>query len=610
MSTDRSAASWRRGMRLAHYGRWVAFAAWWAVMITVVSTSGPPCTPADPSLCGPMVGEGLTLGLLLAAPALILVSPATGYTVGIAGVALTWIFDPPPVGEIMAPFAALCAALLIQLIRLRRRQQRSLPVTSTPSAGTAVAGPPTPWRGRAGFAVIFTGAAIGCLVGYVASSSSLEAHVASSVTVGAVVQATDSDDSSVTVLLPDATMRVLTVLDTAAYRPGQEVPIRVDATRRPSWVELVAEPDDLTWWQSLATIALLYAGLALARPVRERFRGGAPVGGVVRMDLGRDPGRGHATLSLPVGDLPPLARLRVTSAAQDKAGRPDDLSDEDDWSDDSWYDLDPRFDDAWYDDVFDADPLGDGDEEPPDPIPVLVAGEHYYGGIVTVTTESGDPIARGKLTAPRRQRRPSGNGEPRRRLRSAIRRLFTKEREAPTPAAVLRTVDTDAIHLPTAVPATLPIAGVAMVAAGALLAIGTPFVVHAYFDAWSALAPLATGWSLWARGIGIVGGRLIIDEAGLRIVTIGRERRAPWRLLAPVHEVGDDMVLTWYPGTDSAAMSVDEMVDVPALVETLRRRAIERGEPRRRVHTFRRASLLLPLLYPAVVAMLWWSLYR
>lgn len=74
----------------------------------------------------------------------------------------------------------------------------------------------------------------------------------------------------------------------------------------------------------------------------------------------------------------------------------------------------------------------------------------------------------------------------------------------------------------------------------------------------------------------------MIDESAVRIFTIGRERRVPWRLLAPVYEVGDDTVLTWYPGTDWAAMSVDRMVDVPALVETLRRRAVERGEPRRR----------------------------
>jgi hypothetical protein len=628
-------------------------------MITAVAASGPPCSPLDPSLCGPTPAEGLTLGLLLAAPILLLPSPATGYAVAVAGAVLAGATTPAPGQAVFGLFAALCAGLLAQLLLLRRRQWQSLPTVPNPAAPSA-AGPgstvpvgpmpapaalSTPWRGRAGAAAALVAVAVGCLIGYSVSTSALATQLARSTVVDAVVQATDSDASEITVQLPDAATRILSVADTGIYRVGEPVPVHLDATQRPPWVALVAEPDDLTWWQSLAVIATLFAGVALARPVREWRRGGwrragVRSGAVVRMELLRHGIRGDTTLSIP-GDGEPLARLRISMTVE----KPHDADDEDNgdyWdddedldpymvggSDDPWYTLDPRFDDAWYDDGrFDSrdDPDGDhfdpddDNDEPPAPVPVSVAGEWYYGGVVTVTTADGDRIARGRLTVPRQQ--PSVEHEPAQErggarpgwLRRAFHRWYARDGQTVEQAAlpVERTVDLDEVRLPVIfrAPNSARWTGAAMVAGAAILAIATPPVAHAHFDAWAALWALSTGWGLWTRGTAVLLGRLVADDRELRIITTARERRVPWRLLAPVNEFDDTAVVTWYPGMGRFTGRVEQSTDVAALLETLRRRAIDRGEPRRPARSRWRPTLLVPIVYPAAFALLWWSLYR
>lgn len=653
--TERPAAAWRRGLAFAHRGRWLAFAAWWAVMITAVVAVGSPCSSLDPSLCGPTPAEGPTLGFLLAAPVLLLASPATGYAVAVIGAVLAAATVPSPGPLVFGLFAALCVGLLTQLLPLRRRQQRSLPATPSRAANLAAARIPTsdsattatiptPWRARAATAAALVAVAIGCLIGYDVSTSALAAHLARSTVVDAVVQATDPDASEITVQLPDTEARTLSVNDTGVYRVGEPVPLHLDTAVRPHWVALVAEPDDLTWWQSLAVIAALFAGLLIARPVRERHRRETRGDAVVRMELVRTGRHSDTTLFLP-GDSEPLARLhvRITAEAPHDADGDGDADDEDDWedwrddeahtpytvggNDDPWYGLDPRINDAWYDDGrFDprddpgVDHFDPDEDETPVHVAVLVSGEWYYGGVVTATTDDGNRIARGRLTVPRRQ--PSVDHTPvaehgdagKGWIRRAFRRLYSRDSQITEVAAspVERTMAQGEVRLPATFRAARRTQwfGAAMLAGGVLVAIATPTVVHAYLDAWEALWALTTGSGLWISGIAMLLGRLVVEDQDLRIFTTARERRVPWRLLAPVNELDDTVVLTWYPGTDHASSSVDQATDVPALLETLRQRAIKRGEPRTRVRTRWRATFLLAIAYPAAAALMWWSLYR
>ena len=116
--------------------------------------------------------------------------------------------------------------------------------------------------GGAGLLLLAAGAQLGLYRHLVGVE---QGHLDRAVTVAARIASVDDVDYSITVEVPSelqARPRVATigVTDTAPYHAGETTPVQVDPTSR-TWIRLVAEPQDVTYWETGGLLALAFVVL-------------------------------------------------------------------------------------------------------------------------------------------------------------------------------------------------------------------------------------------------------------------------------------------------------------------------------------------------------------
>jgi hypothetical protein len=266
---------------------WVpgALAVGWtaALVAAVAGDTTPPCSPADPSICGPDQVFAWAVVVLFATPVLLWWQPLAGCAAGIAFAVLDLAFDAVrPANVAFGAYGLLCLAAAVWMVRARRRQRE---VASRPGLSRgrlpAVAFSER-WGPRLLACVGFLGAGAGLLGLYAHLVAGEQRHLDRAVQTQAQVVAVDDEDSTITVGTPPAGRHRLGVMDSTIYPQGSTVALWLDPAD-PRWARLVAEPSDSTGWESaglgcLALAALLgWRELAARRARRRLLAGEHPV---------------------------------------------------------------------------------------------------------------------------------------------------------------------------------------------------------------------------------------------------------------------------------------------------------------------------------------------
>jgi hypothetical protein len=302
---------WLRGLQPVHVERFLVAGAFFIPVILRV-VDRPRCSAARPSICGPSVQATWTLTLVLATVLLLVCAPTLGCLGGIALGALGMGHDPASGARgWWAACGALSFVLLVQLMMVMRRQQRIAAARAEESRAPVDATPPRRllWSIYMVISVCTAFAGLWLISYYLEQVSELNAHLANAVRVEAVVQSLG--DGTVDLVVPelDRTFTV-EVRDPDTYRISETVPALVDSAG--GWIRLVAEPEDLTGWLSVAILLFLVAGVILLRPVRvwrlhRRLRNNRRA---ILVGLGRLYTEPVAVFAVD-GSGPPLATLRV-----------------------------------------------------------------------------------------------------------------------------------------------------------------------------------------------------------------------------------------------------------------------------------------------------------
>ncbi len=342
--------------------RWQAAAVpWWVTKVGLVggwvvafAVSGEmsdavPCTMSRPCLPDPVFA--LAVVPLLATPLLLLFGRVlTGCAMGVVFGVVDLAFDTEVTANVaFGLHAAACAIVAAWTVRSRADQHQA--------AGTMLVSLPDmpPPRGVLRVvAVLLVVFGFLTYVQYDLSNDSIAEHVAAASRIDAeVVEVKDS--YQVWVELPGRERTLLQPLAAETYSVGDKVPVLTDG----EWVQLAAEPEDVTWWLTLGGAAVFFAVMLAARERRRRSLWVGPVKAVrlqahpvqLRRILLRHNKSDIATVSV-------LADLGL---------------------DEPLYHDTEQFGEVWR-----------GEEEPPvqhDPVELLVAGEWHHGGQVALVVE-------------------------------------------------------------------------------------------------------------------------------------------------------------------------------------------------------------------------------
>jgi hypothetical protein len=232
----------------------------WLVAFVVSGAAGEtPCTMARPCLPDPLFA--LAVVPLLATPLLLLFGRVlTGCAMGVLFGVLDLALDNEPTANIaFGLHAAACAVVAAWTVRSRADQHQA--------AGAEVVVLPDmpPPRGVLRIvAVLLVLFGFLTFVQYDLSSDEIAGHVATASRVDAeVVEVKDA--YRVWVELPDRQRASFEPLAADTYQVGDKVPVLADD----EWVQMVAEPEDVTWWLTLGGASVF---LAIMLAVRERRR--------------------------------------------------------------------------------------------------------------------------------------------------------------------------------------------------------------------------------------------------------------------------------------------------------------------------------------------------
>ncbi|MGZ6827609.1 MAG: hypothetical protein ACXVGH_12535, partial [Mycobacteriales bacterium] len=176
--------------------RWLPAALWVLAFVVSFATDDSPCTPADPSVCGPDHVFAFFVVVALATPLLFLLGvPLLACACGVAFAAADQRYDLVAVSrEAYALHGGLCLVLAVLVVRSRRRQQRLLP-----AGRLSVPGVDPGWgRGRVTVALVLVPVATAAFWQYSRVSSAEERHLARATVVPARVVARSSEDSTIT----------------------------------------------------------------------------------------------------------------------------------------------------------------------------------------------------------------------------------------------------------------------------------------------------------------------------------------------------------------------------------------------------------------------------
>ena len=537
---------------------WARLVPWWVprVVLTVgwvaattvaIVVSDQPCTPSDPSVCGPALWFGYAGGLLLATPILLWTVPLAGCVTGALFSLLDVVYDTGQGIHIaFALFGSGCALMAWWLVVGRRRQT----VLMRRVAGeTRVAVSPEPiasFGPRVVLGVVLLMTAGASLLWYRHQVAGIDEHLAAAQRIEVPVTALDPAASQIVVRLDASTTISIEVVSVDTYHVGESVPVFADRRGDQPWVQLVAEPDDETFWLSVAVLAAVLAGIVLGRQWRARMgcrrlgRSAAPA-----VDLLVEPdSRGRAVLRVPEpgGRGPRLAIVPVVYASPDAAQDEDaEQSERGEWSQ-LWTPAErAAFARSWRGE----DTSGEFDQPPPwqpaPPQPATVVGDLRDGGWVALITDEHMLVP----TAPLRMVRP--------RLIMPWRRDVdvSDEEDRQRPGDLLPGHPVG----PAAAAPPLPLVLRARRrdrVLGALLLLAAPTALLAVLvglpeDWWQALAVLWTGGAVATRGWMRRSARVILQQAFLEVRAGFRRFRVPWARLHGVRQSDDRLYLAGDP---------------------------------------------------------------
>jgi len=349
-----SAAAATRWVR-AGVPRWVTgivLPALWLVAVAVaIANDTTRCTPQDPSVCGPDSTFAFAFVVLLAIPVLLWWMPVFGCAAAVLFALADVRYDNIAAAKwAFGLHGLLCALVGWRLLHATAEQRRIAAAAAGSGQLAAPAGPPVGGPrgvGRWLVAGVLVLAGLGFFALYLHLVSDEQAHLRRAVRVPARVVEVQVDDSvTVSAHTPlDGTKeyRIGVYDSTGPYPLHSSTPVLLDP-RDPGWIRLVAEPQDVTYWQSagagcwlLALLWLLFRGRwyrglhALETAEHPALR--------VRI---RPDGKGRALILPAAGSGAdadrPIGRLAVMAAPPPATGHSMDWqSDEPDgWNSDEW----------------------------------------------------------------------------------------------------------------------------------------------------------------------------------------------------------------------------------------------------------------------------------
>jgi hypothetical protein len=360
--------------------RWVTSIAlpglWLCAIVVAFASDSARCAPQDPSVCGPDSNFALWVVVCLATPVLLWWMPVLGCSAGVAFALADLRYDDVQGSRwAFGLHGLLCALVAVRLVRGSVEQRR---IAGAASAGGRIGAVPElpdgPGRSavpRLVVAGLLVLAGLGFLAWYGHEVAGERAHLRRAVQVQAKILAVDPDWSiRVEARTPAVGTREYTIAVyyyTDSYPMHSSTPVLVDP-QDPDWVRLVAEPQDVTYWQTAGAgcFALAFCWLLQRqrwhRGVRALSSGEHPA---LRVRI-RPDDKGRA-LILPAldglsgpGDGRPIGRLAVIEAPaedvydhagqDDRAGQDDQDEDYDGWD----YETQADFGRAWRDE----DPAG------------------------------------------------------------------------------------------------------------------------------------------------------------------------------------------------------------------------------------------------------------
>ena len=403
------AARWVR----AAVPRWVTNVAlpvlWLVAVVVAIAADTTRCTPQDPSVCGPDSSFAFAFVVLLAIPVLLWWMPVLGCVAGALFALADLRYDNIAAAKwAFGTLGLLCALVGWRLLRGAAEQRRIVATLGDGRAVPAAGGPSAGESRGAGrwlVAAALVLAGIGFFAWYGHQVSDEQAHLRRAVRVQARVVELRVDDSiTVQTRTPSGGTRDyrIGVYDsTAPYPLHSSTPVLLDP-RDPDWIRLVAEPQDVTYWQSagagcwlLALCWLLYRERWYRRlraletgeqvALRVRIRPDEKGRALILPSLGNvaDPGDDR-----PIGRLAVLAAPPVDTAPADgwEHDWEHDGWEPEGWQDDGWdHETQEAFGRTWRDE----DPAGVQRFAPPPVVEdaVLIGALHDRGVAMLVTAE-------------------------------------------------------------------------------------------------------------------------------------------------------------------------------------------------------------------------------
>lgn len=539
----RSSPHMRWHWRLALTGLWLGC----LVMALVLDETI--CTASTP--CGPELSFSLAATALISAPIFMMANaPGLAAAAAVVFAAADLVFDDVLVNKLSFSMCAFVWVLVAVRARVRRRDQEAI-LLGPPDAVSIDAlqperRPRLPWYpARTVLVLILVSIAAAAGAWFVHSAAALDQHQdRARLTVLDVARV--SDDGWTIHGSIEGRDVVVDVLETT-YVAGDAIPVFADFTGAEPWVELVAEPVDLTGWLTLSGGAALLA-LVLARDLLERRR-------ALRQLLVRPapcirvrvrPADDRMALLLPVDSDVPFAQVAVGR------DRVDDFLPLD-WMDDVLElieSVDPGLDADHWNDLSAAwrgeDDGGDDDAEMwrgPAPIDATVHGRLVEGGVVVMVVEGRVIPVRGRV----RHVTTAETWSP-----------FTVLEEDAANLAPSYTVDGDGSGLPghpvRPAPAYLPpvlwhplrerLVGVALMAIPLA-------VIAAVVAGWFTGRVEAILWCLGSGNVGLAGvsrfAQVRLDRQAMVVRSIFRWHRVPWERFAGARRSGEVIFLAWDP---------------------------------------------------------------
>jgi hypothetical protein len=616
---------------------------WLVAVVVAFASDTTRCTPQDPSVCGPDSSFAFAFVVLLATLVLLWWLPLLGCLSGVAFGLIDLRYDDVTGARwAFGLYGLLCALVAVRLVRGIAEQRRIADAAAGSGRAAAPAAPEIHGAARrrlvAGVLVL---AGVGFFAWYAHEVSTERAHLRRAVQVPARIVEIHPDESvTVEVRTPSGSTREypIDVYDyTDPYPLHSSTPVLLDP-RDPDWIRLVAEPQDVTYWQSAGAGCLLLALLCLLQGWRwQRDLAALRSGEQAMLRVRIRPDDKSRALILPAvagpdphGDLP-IGRLAVFEAADpggaategdavtgDSENRDAENRDPGSWD----YRAQEDFGRAWRDE----DPAGlERFAPPPGRIEdAVLIGDLRDGGVAMLVTDDAVLLPDGRLRIGRpgrRQQLPElADPRPALWLRGYWQQLVGAGSGPGRELFAGSAVDPDSLRQPIELPVTLrPRARTRAVGALLLLAglAGFPMaVVAGRPDRYALLILMLYCGQLTAAGAGRLLGSLRLSHQRFEITGRWRRVSVPWDRLHGVRRVGGVLSVAWQPDLVSEVGPFDDPAgergrqeraeQVGAMMLLQRRRALLGGLPGRETSTRPSLTWLLLAGYAVIVLVTVW----